>query len=1251
MKKNFKVAFVGAIGAMLMLAGCAKDYSSDINALDDRVTAVEGSVADLKAKVDAGAVITGVVPTANGVMVTLSNNQSVEITNGKDGKDGAPGSVIEINDEGYWTIDGKSTGLKAQGPQGIQGEQGPQGIQGPQGEQGPQGIQGPQGEQGPKGDKGDKGDTGAKGDKGDKGDTGAKGDKGDKGDTGAKGDKGDQGDTGAKGDKGDQGDQGETGNYWMPDVANNQWVEYTSAGVATGKTIDKLLPESTVTAVVSDGYVTFYNIKGAPADGIRFSTKIQLNGISFIADSLFDGKTITGIDYLLFYKYKEGNQDRYKYLGSTNTTVKFLANPSQVTPAAKLDGVIKNANVMTLGTRGESATGVDNSPIELKSLSQEGNIISAKIKRAGTADQFKANENASIVALPKLGQKNNMIALELNYGYSDNETATFTSDYAYVSATQVVDKYEIVHGDKGLSATAYYPYRTAQPSIKDKSDNELYPTLNTPTLYWKESLDLTKYVDLWIGKRLSTLDYDGDVVYEFEFAGDKDKKFFDAGSTDKTDQNQFVTLTKEGVMAVKPEYQVAAVNRTPLVKVDAKINGNKVASAFIMVRITDVKVDKKLYHKYYMNEIGGLDITKEQYFKFENLKADKAISGDAYVPEGKTEQQELTITWEEFNTQILNTSLGISFEDFTKNYDVDNVFTLVNTKENENDPKYEYKKFVEPLGIHLINNSKPDAEKATSILTLSVTNDIFDAKYRTAPFDTVITLVYMAENNFINPNVAFNFAIHVTKPETHVHQFVTNSLVLNHDYLLGEEGVRKNVPVEAMPKNNKPNSQYSDYAEVRIKGNSDNLKASDLIEHFEDYKVLLSSCKNTTLSFTIKNFGANEFQFTDPNAAPQFKIENNIKVKINNVETLVSKITLTYDQLMKISENNLLSPKIEYVGEETLFGPARDVLLELEEICSDRYVDATKTSKKSYYFVQFGAIDINVTVGDIVLRTYKDRANYVMIDTLAKVTDEFGEELFTYDEETKTWVATPYAEDKYGIDETINFSLKAAKTAFSYPYPNDGMDSFGGHLKMADETGAVSPDKVKWENGGTDLMNDKRCKLNIEAKIGEYVLNADQAKPAEVIILSTKHTADLVAAEDAAKEAAAEAAKKAKEEADKKAAEELAKQKAEFKAQYPWVKESNIGAAKYGYYLDTYVHHDAVEGNWVWNPGLRQGERTYQRIGNTNYGHWDPAPQIAYDELVDSKWMWWDSIDQTKSNTDEPDHFTEKKPGTLTLLD
>lgn len=136
--------FVGALllGSLIMAGGTftgCSDYDDDINSVNERVDEVRSTLEALQTQVNEGATISGVEKTDNGVVVTLSDGTTFELTNGKDGADGAagtPGSVITIGENGNWIIDGEDSGYPAQGPQGEQGEQGPAGPQGPQGEPG-----------------------------------------------------------------------------------------------------------------------------------------------------------------------------------------------------------------------------------------------------------------------------------------------------------------------------------------------------------------------------------------------------------------------------------------------------------------------------------------------------------------------------------------------------------------------------------------------------------------------------------------------------------------------------------------------------------------------------------------------------------------------------------------------------------------------------------------------------------------------------------------------------------------------------------------------------------------------------------------------------------------------------------------------------------------------------------------------------------------------------------------------------------
>lgn len=115
------------------------DYDDDINSLNERVDALEKTVAELQKAIEAGAVITNVENTENGVKVTLSDGKTFEVKNGTNGVDGKPGSVVSIDEEGYWCIDNvrqtdkNGNPYKAQGEKGETGEDGRPGADGKDG--------------------------------------------------------------------------------------------------------------------------------------------------------------------------------------------------------------------------------------------------------------------------------------------------------------------------------------------------------------------------------------------------------------------------------------------------------------------------------------------------------------------------------------------------------------------------------------------------------------------------------------------------------------------------------------------------------------------------------------------------------------------------------------------------------------------------------------------------------------------------------------------------------------------------------------------------------------------------------------------------------------------------------------------------------------------------------------------------------------------------------------------------------------
>ena len=191
-------------------------------------TELKGDKGDRGAKGEPGLsiTVTGTKKEGKNNIVTFSDNTSVTIKDGDDGKTGPIGPQGERGLQGPTGPKGQKgdkgeTGLT--GPKGDKGETGPTGPQGPKGKDGVmtfadltdeqrESLRGPKGEKGPKGDTGPKGDSGAKGERGLQGPTGPKGDTGPRGP---------QGPTGPTGPAGPQGPKGKDGTNASVSIVNN----------------------------------------------------------------------------------------------------------------------------------------------------------------------------------------------------------------------------------------------------------------------------------------------------------------------------------------------------------------------------------------------------------------------------------------------------------------------------------------------------------------------------------------------------------------------------------------------------------------------------------------------------------------------------------------------------------------------------------------------------------------------------------------------------------------------------------------------------------------------------------------------------------------------------------------------------------------------------------------------------------------------------------------------------------------------
>lgn len=108
-----------------------KDYDEDIERIDTELSGIKSQLEALETKINEGKWITSVTPSTDGLTITLSDGQTYNITNGKNGQDGTPGAAgteWTISEDGYWVCNGEKTDVKAVGQDGEKGDAGQQEV-------------------------------------------------------------------------------------------------------------------------------------------------------------------------------------------------------------------------------------------------------------------------------------------------------------------------------------------------------------------------------------------------------------------------------------------------------------------------------------------------------------------------------------------------------------------------------------------------------------------------------------------------------------------------------------------------------------------------------------------------------------------------------------------------------------------------------------------------------------------------------------------------------------------------------------------------------------------------------------------------------------------------------------------------------------------------------------------------------------------------------------------------------------------
>lgn len=280
-KKLFSALLTG--GLLFSFTGgfvsCSEDYDDDIKDLQTQITANSNAIAEIQALLAKGVVITNVTKNAEGILLTMSDGSTQQLTNGKDGADGKDGkdaAVWTIGNDGYWYEDGVATEYKAVGEDGKDGADGKDGINGKDGADGKDGKDGVNGKDGA---------------------------------------------------DGKDGKDGKDGGYYVPNAETGNFDYVDADGNKKDSGIS--WKSSAMTAVKTETGVMFSGIAGYP-DGLFISTVADLMSLVFQPQLVVDGVNAINAGVLT----KGGN-----IICTPNVTAQYHLNPSTVNE----NGIDKNS--------------------------------------------------------------------------------------------------------------------------------------------------------------------------------------------------------------------------------------------------------------------------------------------------------------------------------------------------------------------------------------------------------------------------------------------------------------------------------------------------------------------------------------------------------------------------------------------------------------------------------------------------------------------------------------------------------------------------------------------------------------------------------------------------------------------------------------------------------------------------------------------------------------------------------------------
>lgn len=694
MRKSFigKYALLALIAAGVPMLNSCKDYSGDIDNLQDQInginstlTSVQGAVSSVQSEISNGSVITSVTQTSDGVTITLSNGKSYTITNGTDGKDGQDGAngtngtngkdadVWTIGTDGYWYKNGTKTEYKAIGSDGAPGAAGAAGAE---------------------------------------------------------------------------------GKYYYPasdgyfhimpgDTKTNiQWTATPGTPAAGGG----------VSVVYAGNYIEFSWEEDGATQTAKIYNGTQLSSLEFIPSvlnpkvdyptsddqiyavdgSLFVPSTATSANYTMYWGINHG------FNKSNIVALEYRLSPSDANVPATPVGSFINRDVKTRTLAPDDMTTLMN--VESQATDLSNGVLTVNASYNQSASNWIATQ----------GSEYDFVAYQLNVNADEGETATFTTDYIAPDplpvAPRIVNKqvmgptmppmpvpfYDNVHpvlatnnvwqnnnylvnwvsnGPNGPKLGLPGDGVAADGSVTGDANLDLYYVDLLPA---NGGVDLSKYVALygyrsrypyvndrealigWMGEEMpNNLGFDG-ISYVFSLPEE-----YLANDTQKTNQQYFVSLSGSTlyVSTAAGSTGSQAIGRTPVVRVDAYMTPNKgqnnnepqlVASSYIKVMITPTEVTEE-----------PMDELKFPLTTYNKVYGSLISYDDLTTVQNNTPYMVGLYTWQDFNNNIYGNQLvDLTADTFWNFYGNNRYEYTVTVSATRNNPLYS----VSGFGTKTLNN-------------------------------------------------------------------------------------------------------------------------------------------------------------------------------------------------------------------------------------------------------------------------------------------------------------------------------------------------------------------------------------------------------------------------------------------------------------------------------------------------------------------------------------------------------------------